>query len=143
MNSDFLLVHKSLLPASFPLVIKAQEMIAKDGISVSEACKACGVSRSVFYKYKDKVFAPSGSASKKAILSLKSEDYPGVLSSILLEISRSNANVLTISQDVPIHGLAYITLMINTRSMSIPLEDLLKKISGLDHLRKAEVLAYE
>jgi chorismate mutase len=143
MSSDFLLVHKSILPVSFPKIIEAREKIAHDDLSVSEACKECGISRSLYYKYKDKVYAPSGSLSKKVILSLKTEDYPGVLSSILLAISESKANVLTISQDMPIHGLAYITLMINIKMMAIPLEDLLKKLSSLEHIKKAEVLAYD
>lgn len=112
-------------------------------LSVSEACKACGISRSVFYKYKDKVYLPSGSLSKKVILSFKAEDYPGVLSSILLLISENRANVLTISQNVPIHGLAYITLMINIKSMSISLDELLQALAHLEHIQKAEVLAYE
>lgn len=143
MNSDFLLVHRSILPDSFPLVIATRQLVEKEGLSVSEACKKTGVSRSVYYKYKDLVFAPAGGLSKKAILSFKSEDVPGVLSSILGALSRKGANVLTISQDMPISGLAYITMMINTASLSVPLLDLLKEISSLPHLLKAEVLAYE
>jgi chorismate mutase len=143
MSNDFLLVHKSILPESFPKIIEAREKIAHDDLSVSEACKECGIARSLYYKYKDKIFAPSGSLSKKVILSLKTEDFPGVLSSILLAISESKANILTISQDMPIHGLAYITLMVNIKTMTSPLDDLLKKISQLEHVKKVEVLAYD
>ena len=143
MSNDLLLVHKSILPDSFPLVIKAKDLIARENISISEACKAVGISRSVFYKYKDFVFAPTGSLSKKAILSIKTEDMPGVLSSILIAISASKANVLTISQDMPIHGIAYINLTINIRNMEISLDVLIAQISKLEHIKKSEVLAYE
>lgn len=143
MAADFLLVDKAILPASFPKVVQVRELIAKDGVSVSEACKAFGLSRSVYYKYKDRIYAPSGSAAKKAILSIKTEDFPGVLSAILLAISSARANVLTISQDVPIRSLAYIHLMINVRNMSGSLNELLQTISSLPHVAKAEVLAYE
>jgi chorismate mutase len=143
MSNDLLLVHKSILPDSFPLVIKAKDLIARENIPISEACKAVGISRSVFYKYKDFVFAPTGSLSKKAILSIKTEDMPGVLSSILIAISASKANVLTISQDMPIHGIAYINLTINIRNMEISLDVLIAQISKLEHIKKAEVLAYE
>jgi chorismate mutase len=143
MGNDFLLVHRSILPASFPKIIEAREKIAHDNVSVSEACKAAGISRSVFYKYKDKVFLPSGSVSKKAILSLKTEDCPGVLSSILLVISQSHANVLTISQDMPIQGLAYIHLMINVKGLLIGMDKLLEELGALDHVKKVEVLTYE
>jgi chorismate mutase len=143
MNGDFLLVHKSILPACLPDVVRAKDLIAKDSLSVTEACKACDISRSVFYKYKDYVFLPTGSASKKAIISLKADDFPGVLSSILAAVSKRGANVLTISQDMPIHGLAYITMMVNTKNMEGSLDDLVKELLGLSHVRKAEILAYE
>jgi chorismate mutase len=143
MSNDLLLVHKSVLPESFPLVIKARELIAHDGLSVSEACKKVNLSRALYYKYKDFVFAPTGSSSRKAILTIKTEDMPGVLSSILIAISSSKANVLTISQDMPIHGIAYINLTINIRNMEISLEELINQISKLDHIKKAEVLAYD
>jgi chorismate mutase len=143
MSNDFLLVHRSILPASFPKVIEAREKIAHDNASVSEACKDCGISRSVYYKYKDKVFLPSGNVSRKAILSLKTEDCPGVLSSILLVISQSHANVLTISQDMPIQGLAYIHLMLNVKGLLISMDQLLAALGGLEHVKKVEVLTYE
>src|SRR5574344_386025 len=98
MNNDLLLVDKKVLPDSFPLVTKAKELIAKEGLSVSVACKAVGLSRSVFYKYKDFVHEPAGSLSRKAIITIKAEDVSGVLSNILIAISMSKANVLTIVQ---------------------------------------------
>jgi chorismate mutase len=143
MASDFFLVHKSILPDYFPQVIKAKDMIAKDNLSVTEACKACGISRSAFYKYKDKVYLPTGTVSKKAIVSLKADDTPGVLSTILLTISKYQGNVLTISQDMPIHGLAYITMMLNIKNLSTSLDDLVKELSVLNHVRKVEILAYD
>jgi chorismate mutase len=143
MPDDFFLVHRSILPECFPKVIEAREMIAHDGVSVSEACKSSGISRSVYYKYKDKVFLPVGKSSRKAILSFKTEDCPGVLSSILLLISQSHANVLTISQDMPIQGLAYIHLMLNVKTMAIGMDKLLEELGKLDHVKKVEVLTYE
>ncbi|MCI1734331.1 MAG: ACT domain-containing protein [Bacilli bacterium] len=143
MNDDFLLVHKSILPDYFPQVIKARNLIQKDNLSVTDACKTCGISRSTYYKYKDDVYAPTGSLSKKAILALKTEDFPGVLSAILQTISKSGANILTISQDMPIHGLAYINMMINIRNMTITLDDLVNLMVGVEHVRKVDILTYE
>ncbi|MCI2069234.1 MAG: ACT domain-containing protein [Bacilli bacterium] len=143
MSNDFLLVSKAVLPDYFPKIVKAKDLIAASNISVTEACKTLGISRSVFYKYKDAIYIPSGSLAKKAIISIKADDFPGVLSSILITISKNQGNVLTISQDMPIHGLAYITMMINTRNMVVGLTDLVKELSSLPHLRKADVLAYD
>ena len=95
MNDDFLLVHKSILPSLLPQVIEAREKIQKDGISVTEACKSVNISRSAFYKYKDFVFFPDTSVSKKAILAFKVNDKPGVLTALLAKLSQAKINVLT------------------------------------------------
>ena len=46
---DCLLIHKSVLPESFLLVYKTKEIIEEKKISVSEACKETGISRSNLY----------------------------------------------------------------------------------------------
>jgi chorismate mutase len=143
MATDFLLVHTSILPSSLPKVLLVRSYLEKDSLSVSEACKKAGISRSVYYKYKDKVYAVGEASPKKAILSLKVEDVPGVLSSSLALLSKEGANVLTISQDLPLHSIAYIHLMINVTSLGISMEDLLKELRAIPHVEKAEVLSYE
>jgi chorismate mutase len=143
MKDDFLLVKASLLPSSLPKVLLVREFLEKDSLSVSEACKKAGISRSVYYKYKDQVYAVEENRAKKAILSLKVEDVPGVLSSSLALLSKEGANVLTISQDLPLHQIAYIHLMINVVSLRISMDELLEELREIDHVEKAEVLSYE
>jgi chorismate mutase len=143
MNDDFLLVSKKILPDYFLSVIQARDLINGEGLSVTEACRKVSISRSTFYKYKDFVFLPPKSISKKVIIAFKTEDFPGVLSSILSTISQSHGNILTISQDMPIHNLAYITMMVGTKEMLGTLDDLVKALGILPHIKKVEVLAYE
>jgi len=86
---------------------------------VSQAVKQVGISRSTYYKYKDYIFEPSDmSEGRKAVFSLILNHEPGVLSSILSIISRAGASVLTITQSLPIHGKASVTLSLDISSAS-------------------------
>jgi len=46
------------------------------------------------------------------------EDYAGILSSIINRIADSKANIITINQNIPINGLADVTITIETGQMT-------------------------
>ena len=88
------------------------------------------------YKYKDKVFEFSDDHGRKAIFSFKAENEKGVLSSILNGIAEFGGNVLTINQDMPIHNLAYVTITIDTKDLSLPVYDLMGKLKKIQRIKK-------
>ncbi|MFA6624591.1 MAG: ACT domain-containing protein [Bacilli bacterium] len=143
MNDDFLLVNKSILPDVLPKVIEARDKINRDDLSITEACKAVGISGSVYYKYKDVVFLPEKAEVKRAILSLKVDDKAGVLNSILKVLTKYKANVLTIFQDTPVRGLAYITIKLDIKRMTAPINKLTELLKTTASIRKAELISYE
>ena len=144
MNESFYIVKKEFLPPCFAKVVEARKRIQKDGLSITDACKEVGISRSVYYKYKEDVYLPEEvRVEKKAILCFKVEDKQGVLTSLLNEVSEAGANVLTIFQDTPMEGLAYITLKIDISRMSLELGELLEKIRSLPSVKKGELVAYD
>ena len=55
-QNKYLLVESSALPDVFLKVCEAKSLLAKGDVkNASEAAKAVGISRSVFYKYKKNV----------------------------------------------------------------------------------------
>ena len=143
MNEEFILVHKKILPDYFEKVIKARQKIEGEDRSITEVCKELEISRSTYYKYKDYIAYPPKNITKRAIFAFKVEDTPGVLSSILSYIGKCKGNILTINQDMPIHDLAYITLMVNIEKIEIRLDTLLFKLRNIENVRSVEVLGYE
>ena len=143
MSEDFILVHKSIVPKYYELVLSAKEKIDGENGSVSEVCKELGISRSTYYKYKDFVFYPSKTNTKKAILSFKVIDAQGVLGNIINIISSSSCNVLTISQDMPIHNAAFITMMIDYRNLNCSMNHLLGQLKNIEQVKTVEVVSYE
>ena len=143
MNDDYLLVNKAILPVVLPKVILARDKVSKDNLSISEACKAVNISRSAYYKYKDMVFLPEKVETKRAILSLKVDDKEGVLNAILKVLTKSKANVLTIFQDTPVRELAFITIKVDIKKLTLPVNKLVEQLKDLPSIRKVDLIAYE
>ena len=114
---EFFIVDKRILPNSIQNVIKVNEIVQKEGISKYEAIRRVGISRSTYYKYKDfiKPFFESGKDTVFNI-NLALHDEPGTLSKIIDVIAESGVNILTITQNIPIDGIARITLALRTTS---------------------------
>ena len=111
MNSEYLIVHKSVLPDCYERVVRARELIRTGAVrEVSEAARMVGISRSTYYKYKDFIFAPSeNTACKKAIFSMLLSHERGVLGRVLNCLSDKGANILTIMQNPPIGDITGLT----------------------------------
>lgn len=143
MINEYLLVHKSILPDYFDLVIKCRELIENEKKSVSDACKIVNISRSTYYKYKDYVFKQNVSTNQVAILAIRMQDIKGLLGKVLNEISSSFGNILTLNQEMPINGIAYITLSIDISNLSKSVKELMKILSSIEGVKLVELLALE
>ncbi len=144
-DNVYYIVKRDVLPEVFHNVIKAKLLLATgQAATVNDAVKMAGISRSAFYKYKDSVFSFSEANRGKIVtLALTLLDLPGVLSSILNSIARRRGNILTINQNIPIHGTANVTISIDTRLMEDDLEGLIHDLSALNGVQKIEIIGQE
>lgn len=142
-SNEYLIVHKSILPDYYELVIKARELINDKKYSVSDACKELNISRSTYYKYKDYIFRPSKDNGNKAIFVIKTVDEKGILSSILSTISKKNGNVISINQDMPLDGTAYITLAINVSDLDDSIEALKQSLEEITGVKSVDIMGVE
>ena len=142
-DSEYLIVHKSILPPYFEQVIAARELINNQKINICDACKMQSISRSTYYKYKDFIFRPTIDSGNKALFAIKTIDEKGILSSILQIIYDNSGNVISINQDVPIDKSAYITMMIDISDLKIDLESLQKLISFCYGVKSIDIMGVE
>ncbi len=142
-NSKYFIVDKSVLPDVFLKVMTAKRLIESEGISVSEAVGAVGISRSAFYKYRDNIF-PIGEKSKGStvIIALNLSHVPGLLSNVLNTIAEFGANILTINQTIPINGLANITISLEISEMC-DIDVLIKRLKSAKGVLGIKVIARE
>lgn len=144
-QSQYFLVDSSVLPEVFLKVIEVKKILGRGDIrSVNDAVKEIGISRSAYYKYKDFVFPFYEITRGKVItLFIVVEDLAGILSSIIHEIANAKANILTINQNIPINGLADVTISIETAVMVKDINDMTDDILKIDGVRKLEIIARE
>jgi chorismate mutase len=142
-GSTYFLVDSTVLPEVFSKVIEVKKILSMGRIkTVNDAVKEVGMSRSAFYKYKDFVF-PFYETSRGRVITLffVVEDFSGILSSIINRIAKAKANIITINQNVPINGLADVTISIETTGMAGDIKELMAEISGIEGVRRQEILA--
>ena len=144
-KSKYLLVDPEVLPEVFTKVMEVKNLLSKDNKkSINEAVKDIGISRSAYYKYKDYVFPFYETSTGKVItLFFVVEDFAGILSRIINEISGAKANILTINQNIPINGLADVTMSIETKNMAVEISVLMEKFDAIEGIRRQEILARE
>lgn len=145
MSRDLLLVDKKILPDFFEKVILARSLITGGEVKeVSEACKRVNISRSTYYKYKDYVFLPEEvGPSRKAVMSLLLNHQHGVLSEVLKVISDQEANVITITQTVPIRDKASVILTLDILNLTIGITDLMTALRDLSGVEKVNLIDIE
>lgn len=144
-SQTYFLVASSVLPEVFSKVIDVKKILSIDPKKpVNEAAREVGLSRSAYYKYKDYVF-PFYETSRGKVMTLLFvvEDFSGILSNIIREIAACHANILTINQNIPINGLADITISVETDSMTQPIQVMMDAIGRLEGVRRQDVLARE
>ena len=145
MLENYLIVHKSILPEYYEKVLEARRLMDSGKVrEVSQAVRQVGISRSTFYKYKDYIFEPSDMAGeRKAVLSMMLDHTPGVLSALLREISDAGTSVLTITQSLPIHDVASVTLSLDVSGLTRPMTELLRALEDTAGVDKVRLLAVE
>ena len=118
----FLYVDADALPDYFLRVLETRRLLESGEVkNVTEAARRNGISRSTYYKYKDCVFD-------------QARMPVGLLSNVLAMFSRRGANILTISQNLPIQNTASVTLTVDISNVRSSTDDLIleaQKISGV------------
>ncbi len=143
MNTTYLLVDSKIVPEVYLKVVEAKRKMASGKFSsVNEVLKLVGISRSTFYKYKDNVFASNEIESDKLVsLEFTLDDIPGVLSAILKILSEGNASVLTINQNIPINGVANVTITFKLYNLDADLDGIMDKLKKEKGVNKVRVIA--
>jgi len=142
-GATYLLVDSRVLPEVFSRVIEVKKLLSSGKArTINDAVREAGLSRSAYYKYKDYVF-PFYETSRGRVITLffVVEDFSGILSRIINKIAEARANIITINQNVPINGLADVTISIATTGMTMDIGKLMENIGEIEGVRRQEILA--
>ncbi|MDO4720688.1 MAG: ACT domain-containing protein [Peptostreptococcaceae bacterium] len=140
-----LIIDSSILPPVYLKVVEAKELLRTGKAKgITDAVRQLDISRSTFYKYKDYVFNISeGMIGNKATISFLLDHETGVLSSILQILAEKGANVLTISQDIPINKIANLSITFEMSAMSMDVDRLMNLLKAVRGVVRTELIAME
>ena len=145
MDNKYYIVSGEILQDVVKKVVEVKELLHKGIVKdITEGVKAVGISRSAYYKYKDKVFTVSeGIQGQKATVALLLSHKAGVLSRILDTIAAKGGNVLTISQDLPINNSANVVITLDISSLELDIKELIEVLLREENVLKSTLVAME
>lgn len=138
----YYLVQEDILPEAIKKTIKVKEILKiGKAKTINEAVEMMDLSRSAFYKYKDFVFPFYETSTGKIVsINVSMTNVAGMLSEILAAIADKEASVLTINQNIPLQGVAVVSISFETKNMLGSLQELLNDIEELDGIIKVDIL---
>jgi len=145
MSGDYLVIDKRVLPDVYEKVLYAKKLL-KDGKvkEITEAVKVAGISRSVYYKYKDFVFDFSEtSEGRKVTYNIILKNEKGVLSNISNYIAEQGGDILTINQGIPLNGYANLSITIDLSTVDGDIKTLTEGLLGIRNVEKVEFIGME
>ena len=145
MLKGYLIVEKSALPDFYEKVVLARRLLESGKCAqVSDAVKQAGISRSTYYKYKDRILEPTElTVGRKAVLSMLLSHEAGALSRVLGVISGFGASVLTITQSLPINGKASVTVTLDMQAMEATIDALTAALAQQPYTENVRLVAVE
>lgn len=144
-NVKYYLIEEHALPEVMLKVLEAKMLLDQGKVRfISDAVEQVGISRSVYYKYRDSV-RPffDNDIHTTMTLGLKLIDDPGVLENVLKVLSNYAVNILTINQTIPINHVANVTVTVETIDSSLDVRQLMLELEEDENVRKVNVLARE
>lgn len=144
-SSGLVIVNSDVLPDIVLKVLDAKRMRARGEVSTStEACKAVGISRSAYYKYKDCVFNYEERFTNNIIsVYCILRDEKGVLSSIISKLYELNTNILTINQNIPVDSVATVTFSVRFERNSLDTAVFTNELSKVEGVVDVKIISVE
>lgn len=137
----YLLVDMSILPEIYAKVVEANGYLQSgEATSASQAAKMAGISRSAYYKYKDKIFEYNEQGDEVTAINAKLIDNAGVLSSVMNELYLAGANILAVNQSIPVNNIADVSITVRLSQTDVSTEDLISKIKNIGGVKSAEIV---
>ena len=138
---NYLLVDMSVLPEVYVKVIEAKGYLQSgEAANASQAVKMAGISRSAYYKYKDKIFEYSEQGDDATTINAKLQDNAGVLSSVMNELYLAGANILAVNQSIPVNNIADVSITVSFAQSGHMTDDVIEKIKKVGGVKSAELV---
>lgn len=144
-SDGYYVIKKKAVPEVLLKVVEAKKLLETGKMeTVQEAAEEVGISRSSYYKYKDDIF-PFQEYFKGKIITwtFLIDDTPGLLSHVLRILADFGVNILTIHQNIPINGVASLSLSVQMLKETEDISEMVSSIERQKGVRYVKMIAKE
>lgn len=143
MADKLYIVRSTVLPEALLKTAQAKEILSKGKArTVNEAVELVGISRSAFYKYRDGIYPYTPAAKQELVnLSLLLSHQTGVLSRVINSITELGGNIITINQNIPVRGIANVSITVEIDSKITSPDQLLFCLASVKGVNKVEIVS--
>ncbi|WP_442603491.1 ACT domain-containing protein [Paenibacillus sp. KN14-4R] len=141
-KNNYYVVREDILPEGILKTVQAKELLARGEVNtIHEAVEKVGLSRSAFYKYKDRIH-PITKLERERIITIGMDltHRSGILSQVLSMVAGHDGNVLTINQTIPLQGMANVTISMDATQMGPKVDELMHALRAQDGVKRASIL---
>ncbi len=136
------IVDAAILPEAIVKTAQAKELLARgEANTIYEAVSKVSLSRSAFYKYREGIFSFHNASKEQIItISMLLEHKAGVLSKLLNTIANAQGNVLTINQNIPLQGVANVSISIDIGEMHMHIDEMIETVAEITGVKKVDLV---
>jgi chorismate mutase len=140
-HDRYYIIHEDMLPEGMLKTVQAKQLLSGGEVStIHEAVEQVGLSRSAFYKYKDRVHLFHKQDKQQIVtISMELMHRSGILSNVLTTIAHVQGNVLTIHQTIPLQEKAHVAISLETSMMRHSVSTLIEQLKQLDGVKRVVV----
>ena len=144
-KTKYFVVKQKAVPEVLLKVVEAKKLLESERVlTVQEATDRVGISRSSFYKYKEDIFPFYDNTKGKTVtFVVQMDDEQGLLSDLLHIVAIYKANILTIHQSIPLHGVATLTLSVEVKDNTGNISKMVEEIEEQDGIHYVKIVSRE
>lgn len=140
-KAEYYMIRSDVLPDVFRKVMQVKRLVdSDDSLSINEATKRVGISRSAYYKYREAVLPAHREHVESSGLLIVTEDLEQVVSRCLQELSEANVTVLSLHRHESGTGMIYLMLSLDCAPHGREMLHVQRRLAGMRGVRRIELL---
>lgn len=128
MKDKYLVIHNSILPDIFEKVLLAKKLVEEQNKSVSTVCKELDISRSTFYKYKDKITTLNATSSSIINIKIVKTNSQYAIIDTLNKVIMNGGKIIKVDSFLKEENLIEINIYFDSKDLNVSLKELINLI---------------
>lgn len=136
MENKYYLIDADAVSECLKQVVAVKSAIGRGKTNILRECEKAGISRATYYKYKDKIYELPAGLGKKVVFSIDAERKREALTEILLTITQSGGEILSVNQGYPMNKRLKISITVDCERLKNGVGCLVEEINKKEGVKE-------